>query len=154
MSINDATKLVRAQHDVPISAESQIIADSISNTKSAISLAAAMIIKNEHMQSTIVGLVTEIEKLKNQANQLATYMEEYVPEDMAAIEMAKKLGRGSEASRGTDLAQAMRQAVSATKKASIEAGRACSSDTMRELSESILRLDSAFTNSGIDRPYP
>lgn len=149
MSINDATKLVRAQNDVPISAESQIIADSISNTKSAISLAAAMIIKNDNMQSTIVGLVSEIEKLKNQANQLAMYMEEYVPEDRAAIEMAKKLSRSSEAPKGSELAQAMRQAVSATKKASIEVGRACSSDTMRELSESILKLDRAFTESGI-----
>lgn len=149
MSINDATKLVRTQNDVPISAESQIIADSISSTKSAISLAAAMMIKNDHMQSTIVGLVLEIENIKNQANQLAMYMEEYVPEDRAAIEMAKKLGRGYEAPKGADLAQAMRQAFYATKKASIEASRTCSPDTMRELSESIMRLDMAFTNSSI-----
>jgi plasmid replication initiation protein len=147
--MNDVTKLVRTQHDIPISAESQIIADSISNTKNAISLAAAMVIKNEHMQSTIVGLVLEIEKIKNQAKQLAKYMEEYVPEDRAAIEMANKLGRGSEAPNGEYLAQAMRKAVSATKKASIEAVKSCSSDTMRELSESISLLDRAFTSSGI-----
>lgn len=124
--------------------EAQMVMESVINAKNAVALAANMVSKHDAMQSTLISLVHEVENLKKQASHLVSYMEKWNPEDPAAIEMAKKISRSSSAPRASMIASNIRRAVLATKKASMEAGSACKPETLRELSESIVALDSSM----------
>ena len=122
--------------------EAQMLLESVVNAKNAVTLASSMVAKHDAMQMSLLTLVSEIESMKKQASLLISYMERYVPEDPAAIEMARKIMRGRSAPKGSAIAVSLKRAVLATKKASIEAGKSCNPETLRELAESISVLDS------------
>jgi hypothetical protein len=121
--------------------EAQMLLESVVNAKNAVTLASGMVAKHDAMQMSLLTLVSEIESMKKQASLLIGYMERYVPEDPAAIEMARKIARGRSAPKGSAIAFGLKRAVLATKKASMEAGKSCNPDTLRELAESISALD-------------
>lgn len=122
--------------------EAQMLLESVVNAKNAVTLASSMVAKHDAMQMSLLTLVSEIESMKKQASALIGYMERYVPEDPAAIEMARKIVRSKSAPKGAAIAIGLKRAVLATKKASIEAGKSCSPETLRELADSIAALDS------------
>lgn len=122
--------------------EAQMLLESVVNAKNAVTLASNMVAKHDAMQASLLTLVSEIESMKRQASNLISYMEKFVPEDPAAIEMARKITRGRSAPKGSTIALGLRRAVLATKKASIEAGKSCNPETLRELADSIAALDS------------
>jgi hypothetical protein len=133
-------------HQDPVKAsfgsfEAQMLLESVVNAKNSVALASSIMMKHDAMQASVITLVAEIESLKRQASAMVNYMEKYLPEDPAAIEMAKKLSRARLAHKGNKIASGLRRAVMATKKASIEASKSCSAETLRELAESIAQLE-------------
>jgi hypothetical protein len=121
--------------------EAQMLLESVLNAKNAVTLASSMMAKHDAMQSSLFTLVAEIDSIRRQAQCLVEYMQKWAPDDPAAVEMAKKIVRAKSATKGLAIAQGLKRAVLATKKASTESGKSCSPETLRELAESISALE-------------